>query len=214
MRLPITINGVKATDARLGRINAALSEGGAVRRTLEIAARKIESYIADRFRAQSDPHDMRWLPLKESTIEQRERNLLLGRTRGASRGWAVMTRGERQTTSRQQRLKKWGSRGGKIKKGAHTRLEKMYARGGIKILEDSGQLRQSIHVRAIGLSLWIMSDRHYLIYHQTGTKNMVQREILPLDPVDPTGRAWSLPIDGSGGALWAGIRNDIKRALI
>lgn len=209
MELRMTTRGIDQALKKLDRAQQVFAPGGALEKTLANGAQDIRTFVTGRFRAETAPDDMRWAPLADSTIEARERNLLLGRARGAGSGWVVMTRTERQEVSKQRRLQKWGPKGA-VKKGAESKLKKHYARGGFKILNDSGRLFGSVRVWAQSRSIFFGSELLYLLFHQDGTKNMVARPVMPVENI---GGKWQ-PIDrGSAGVMWAKIRADIAGLL-
>lgn len=60
------------------------------------------------------------------------------------------------------------------------------------ILEKTGRMRRSFKVVATAAQVRVLNDTEYLKFHQTGTKHMVARPVLPTGPLPPE---WERRID-------------------
>lgn len=93
--------------------------------------------------------------------------------------------------------KKWAPL--KRERTRNKKARKKGKRGGQKILQNTGRLRASIDVRAQGSALVFSLPVAYATFHQSGTRHMVDRKIVP---------------DAGPSPIWNdALRRDVQRLL-
>lgn len=125
---------------------------------LSVFAASCETRVSDAFRAETSPAGEKWPPLAESTLKARAAKLPGANRRGKTSG--QLTRGARE-----------------------KRLQGRLSPGAIKILIDTGRLRQGIAVRVVDGASLEFTGPLYMRTHVQGDpdRSIPKRNPLPLE---------------------------------
>lgn len=185
-RLRISMSSKGVVEAK-GKLNKMRQRVTNLRPPLARGADKIMTLMSDSFRSQSDPRSVKWQDLADSTKENRSRS--------------------------SEKAKK------RNKKGELTDSAKKYRKkilGNIKILDDSGRMKNSTFARATAKSIVFGSNVGYFAAHQAGTdkagrgKNVtIPRRMVA--PVEQRAGKWVLIRKGRAKAVFARIELDIRK---
>jgi phage gpG-like protein len=75
------------------------------------------------------------------------------------------------------------------------------AKRGDKPLVDTGVMRGSVAARVTGTQIRVMIPVEYASYHQTGTRNMVRRQMLPDGATGGLGPIWTAALNREAGRI-------------